>query len=83
MVVTRAGGRWFWEMLNGMNLQLEDKFWRYKTQHSDCSPRYYIINFKFADRLDLNCSHYKKEMIIICHDIIAICKCIKSVGCTP
>lgn len=44
-------------MLNGMNLQLEDKFWRYKTQHNDCSQQYYIINFKFAERLDLNCSH--------------------------
>lgn len=29
------------------------------------SQQYCIINFKIAKRLDVKCSHYKKEMVIM------------------
>lgn len=30
-------------------------------QHSDYSPQYRIVDFKVAERLDLNSSHLKKK----------------------
>lgn len=44
------------------------KSWRSNTQHRDYSQRYCIINFRVAKRLDLNCPHHKKGMIIMWSD---------------
>lgn len=43
--------------VKGTNMQLEDKFCRSNTQHSDCSQQY----FNVAKKLDLKYSHHKKK----------------------
>ena len=35
--------------------------WRLKTQDSDYSQQYCIINIKVSKKLDLHCSHHKKK----------------------
>lgn len=58
-------------------------------QYSDYRE-YYIINFKVAKRLNLNCSHHKKELFdmreVLANNrgnCISIYNHIKSVCCTP
>ena len=63
MMLTRA-----WEnregVFQGTNLQLLISSGY--IMHSTASHQQYcIINFKSAKRLDLTCSHYKREMIIM------------------
>ena len=41
------------------------KFWGPNAQQSDYSQQYWAIHFKVAKRLDLNCSHHTKEIIIM------------------
>ena len=41
------------------------KFQRPNAKHTDYSQQYCIINFRVAKRLDLNCSHYKREVVIM------------------
>ena len=52
-------------LFKGTNFQPVDESWRANAQHSDCSQQYCIINSKAAKRLHLNCSHPKKEMVIM------------------
>lgn len=46
------------------NLQFVDKSWRSNTQYSDYTQQNCIINIKPTKRLDLNCFHHGKEIII-------------------
>ena len=72
-------------------MQIVDKFWRSNTQRSEYSQQYCIINVKFAKRLDLNCSQYRKEIIIMWPDRgarqhanhTAIYKHFEPTHCTP
>lgn len=51
-----------------MNLQLEEnRFWWSSAQNLDYNQQCYIIYFKVAKRVDIKCSHYKKEMITMWH----------------
>lgn len=65
MVVARAwgcggiGGRLF----KGTHQQIVRKSGG-SNAHSDYSQQCCIINLEVAKRLDLNCSHYKKEIIM-------------------
>lgn len=53
-------------LLKGTNLYLENELvMEMYEQCSDYSQQYYIISFKVAKRLDLKCSHHKKEMVIM------------------
>ena len=63
-----------------------NKFWRSNAQHTDYRQQYCFINPKVPKRLDFNCSHHGKEILIVCHNrsidnamlviIILKCKCI-------
>lgn len=37
------------------------KSWRSNAHRSDYSQQYYFINFRAAERADLNCYHHKKR----------------------
>lgn len=47
------------------NIEVYSKSWRSNTQPSECSQQYCTINFKAAEKLNLNCSYYKNEMTIV------------------
>lgn len=42
-----------------------NKIWRSNIQHGDYSSYRYIICLKVPKRVDLKCSHHKKEMVIM------------------
>ena len=53
----------------GTAFQLEDEhILGYNVQHGDYSYWYSIMNLKVAERVDLKCSHHKKEMVIVWWD---------------
>lgn len=49
--------------------------------HSDYSQQYCIINLEVAKRLDLNCSHYKKEIIMWAVEVSANATIVIMVHC--